>query len=102
LILAAFLALIAGGGYTAYAGGSVYRSLDGGRQELVAAQATIKNASQSADVSQLQIASDELKQAERTLTPGPGMIQPSASPARCRPRAARSMPARTWPRSAPT
>jgi hypothetical protein len=65
LILAAFLALIAGGGYTAYAGGSVYRSLDSGRQELFAAQATIKNASQSADVSRLQVASDELKQAER-------------------------------------
>jgi hypothetical protein len=59
------LALIGGVGYTAYAGGSVYRSLDSGRQHLVAAQSTIKNAAQSADVSQLQTAVAELKQAER-------------------------------------
>lgn len=65
LLLIAVLALIGGAGYTAYAGASVYRSLDLGRQELVAAQLTIKNAGQSADVGQLQTAVDELKRAER-------------------------------------
>jgi hypothetical protein len=65
LIGAVILAVIAGTGYTAYAGGSVYRSLDSGRQELVAAQATIKDASSSADVGQLQTALAQLQRAER-------------------------------------
>ena len=51
-------------GYTAYAAGSVYRSLDSGRRQLVAAQATIKNASSSADVGQLQTAIAQLQSAE--------------------------------------
>jgi hypothetical protein len=65
LLLLAAVALIGGAGYTAYAGGSVYRSLDSGRQELVAAQLTIKNAGPSADVSQFESAVDQLKRAER-------------------------------------
>jgi hypothetical protein len=65
LIPTLLLALLAGTGYTAYAGGSVYRSLDSGRQELVAAQSTIKSASQSGDVGQLQAAVGELQRAER-------------------------------------
>ena len=64
-LLVAVLAVIAAAGYTAYAGGSVYRGLDSGRQELVAAQLTIKNAGQSGDVSQLQTAVDQLRRAER-------------------------------------
>lgn len=64
MIAAILLALIAATGYTAYAGGSVYRSLDSGRQQLVAAQATIKNASSSADVGQLQTAIAQLQSAE--------------------------------------
>ena len=64
MIAAILLTLIAATGYTAYAGGSVYRSLDSGRQQLVAAQATIKNASSSADVGQLQTAVAELQSAE--------------------------------------
>ena len=64
MIAAILLALIAATGYTAYAGGSVYRSLDSGRQQLVAAQATIKNASSSADVGQLQTAVAQLQSAE--------------------------------------
>jgi len=65
LLAIAVLALIVGAGYTAYAGESVYHSLDNGRQELVAAQTTIENAGQSADVSQLQTAAAELQRAER-------------------------------------
>ena len=61
----AVLVLIGAAGYTAYAGGSVYHSLDSGRQELVAAQTTMKNAGRSADVSQLDAALAELKRAER-------------------------------------
>jgi hypothetical protein len=64
LITAIILAVIAGTGYTAYAGGSVYRSLDSGRQELVAAQATLKHASHSTDVGQLQMAVAHLQRAE--------------------------------------
>lgn len=52
-------------GYTAYAGASVYRSLNSGRQQLVAAQATIENAGRSADVGQLQTAVAQLQGAER-------------------------------------
>jgi len=38
------LALLATVGYTAYAGTAVYRQLDSGRQELVAAQAELSTA----------------------------------------------------------
>ncbi len=65
LVLMVILALVAGAGYTAYAGGAVYQGLESGRQELVAAQATIENAGHSADMSQLQTAVAELKRAEQ-------------------------------------
>ena len=47
------LALLATVGYTAYAGTAVYRQLDSGRQELVAAQASMTVAARSADPVQL-------------------------------------------------
>jgi hypothetical protein len=66
LIVGACVVILIGGlGYTAYAGGSVYRSLDNGRQELVAAQVAIKNAGASTDVGQLQTAVAGLQRAER-------------------------------------
>jgi hypothetical protein len=58
------LALLAIGAYTGYAGTQVYQHLDSGRQELVAAQAGIKAASQSGDAAQLRAVSAQLRQAE--------------------------------------
>jgi hypothetical protein len=59
------LALLAAVGYTAYAGTMVYRQLDSGRQELVAAQASMSAAAHSADPAPLQAAAAQLRQAER-------------------------------------
>ena len=59
------LALLAVVGYTGYAGTAVYQQLDSGRQELVAAQAGMSAAVQSADPAQLRVVADQLRQAER-------------------------------------
>jgi hypothetical protein len=59
------LALLAGGGYTALAGAAVYQDLDGGRQALVAAQASMTAAAQTADPAELQRAAAQLKVAEQ-------------------------------------
>jgi hypothetical protein len=62
------IALLAGAGYTAYAGNNVYQSLDSGKQELVAAQASVKVAGRSGDVAALRSADAELKRAEHDFT----------------------------------
>jgi len=62
------LALLAVVGYTGYAGTAVYQHLDSGRQELVAAQAGMSAAVQSADPAQLRVAADQLVQAERDFS----------------------------------
>lgn len=62
------LALLAAVGYTVYAGTMVYRQLDSGRQELVAAQASMSAAAHSADPASLQAAAKQLRQAERDFT----------------------------------
>jgi hypothetical protein len=67
-VLAIVLALVAAIGYTGYAGTTIYRKLDSGRQELVAAQASISTAAQSGDPAQLRAAAAQLKQAERDFT----------------------------------
>jgi hypothetical protein len=67
-VLAIVLALVAAIGYTGYAGTTIYRQLDSGRQELVAAQASISTAAQSGDPAQLRAAAAQLKQAERDFT----------------------------------
>jgi hypothetical protein len=59
------VALLVAGGYTASAGAAVYRDLDGGRQALVAAQASMAAAARSADPAELQSAAAELKVAEQ-------------------------------------
>jgi hypothetical protein len=64
VILLLLLAGVAALGYTGYAGTTVYQHLDSGRQELVAAQASLNAASRTADGAQLQSAAAELKQAE--------------------------------------
>jgi hypothetical protein len=64
VIAVALLALLATAGYTAYAGTAVYRQLDSGRQELVAAQASMTAAARSADPAQLQAVAAQLRQAE--------------------------------------
>jgi hypothetical protein len=58
------LALLLFGGYTAAAGAAVYQDLDGGRQALVAAQASMKAATRSGDAVQLQDAAAQLQLAE--------------------------------------
>src|ERR1700674_3595533 len=65
VIAIAMLALLAAVGYTAYAGTTVYRQLDSGRQELVAAQASMSAAAQAGDPAQLQAAAARLKPAEQ-------------------------------------
>jgi hypothetical protein len=60
--------LVAAIGYTGYAGTTVYRQLDSGRQELEGAQASISAAAQSGDPAQLRAAAAQLKQAERDFT----------------------------------
>src|SRR6202023_4260983 len=59
------MALLAVVGYTGFAGTAVYQQLDSGRQELVAAQAGMSAAVQSADPAQLRVVADQLRQAER-------------------------------------
>jgi hypothetical protein len=59
------LALLVFGGYTAVAGAAVYQDLDGGRQALVAAQASMTAAASTGDPAQLQDAAAQLKLAER-------------------------------------
>lgn len=58
------LALVAAIAYTAYAGVTVYQHLDGGRAELVAAQASMNAATRSGDAARLQTAAAQLKRAE--------------------------------------
>ncbi len=65
LVAIVILALLAGGGYTALAGAAVYQDLDGGRQALVAAQASMTAAAQTADPAELQRAAAQLKVAEQ-------------------------------------
>jgi hypothetical protein len=50
------LALLLAGGYTASAGAAVYQDLDGGRQALVAAQASMTAAARTADPAELRSA----------------------------------------------
>lgn len=69
-VIGVLLALVASVGYTGYAGTTVYRQLESGRLELVAAQAGISAATQSGDPAQLQAAVAQLKQAERDFTDG--------------------------------
>jgi hypothetical protein len=59
------LALLVVGAYTASAGAAVYWDLDGGRQALVAAQASMTAAARSADPAELQSAAAQLKVAEQ-------------------------------------
>jgi hypothetical protein len=59
------LVLLAGGSYTALAGASVYQDLDGGRQALVSAQASMTAAARTGDLAELGNAAAQLKLAER-------------------------------------
>jgi multidrug resistance efflux pump len=59
------LALLAGGGYAAVAGAAVYQDLDGGRQALVGAQASMTAGARTGDPAELQSAAAQLKLAER-------------------------------------
>src|SRR4029077_694684 len=59
------VALLLGGGYTAVAGASVYQDLDGGRQALVGAQASMAAAARTGDPAELRGAAAPLKLAER-------------------------------------
>ena len=65
ILLLALLAVI---GYAGYAATSVYRQLDSGRQQLVAAQASMSAAARSGDPAQLQAAVSQLRQAERDFS----------------------------------
>ena len=51
-------------GYTTYAAGRVYQSLESGRRELVAAQASMKAAAHTGDPDQIRAAATQLKRAE--------------------------------------
>jgi hypothetical protein len=64
VIVIVVLALLAMLGYTSYAGTTVYRQLDSGRQELMAAQAGMTAAAQSADPAQFRAAAAQLRLAE--------------------------------------
>jgi len=59
------LALLVLGGDMALAGAAVYRDLDGGRQALVAAQASMTAAAHTGDPAELQSAAAQLKVAEQ-------------------------------------
>ena len=72
LLFLILIVLLVGGGYTAYAGNSLYQSLDSGKQELVAAQTAIKVAGWSGDLAQLRSADAQLKQAERNFMDAQG------------------------------
>jgi hypothetical protein len=52
-------------GYTTYAGNRVYQSLESGRRQLVAAQASMNAAAHTSDPGLLAAAAAQLKQAER-------------------------------------
>src|SRR5260370_12899534 len=71
-VIAIVLALVAAVGYTGYAGTTVYRQLDSGRQELVAAQAGIGAAAKSGDPAQLRAAAAQLRQGERGFSGAAG------------------------------
>jgi hypothetical protein len=58
------LVLLLFGGYTAAAGAAVYQDLEGGRQALVAAQASMTAATRTGDAVQLQDAAAQLQLAE--------------------------------------
>jgi hypothetical protein len=62
------LALLAVVGYTGYAGTTVYRQLDSGHQELLAAQAGMSAAAQTADPAQLRASAAQLRLAERDFS----------------------------------
>ena len=62
------LALLAAGGYTAWAGATVYLDLDGGRQALVEAQASMTAGARTGDATALETAAAQLKVAERHFT----------------------------------
>jgi hypothetical protein len=59
------LVLLLVGGYTVSAGAAVYHDLDGGRQALVAAQASMTAAAGTGDPAELQSAAAQLKVAEQ-------------------------------------
>jgi len=59
------LALLVVGGDMALAGAAVYRELDGGRQALIAAQASMGAAARTGDPAELQSAAAKLKVAEQ-------------------------------------
>lgn len=59
------IAGLAAAGYTTYAGNRVYQSLESGRRQLVAAQASMKAAAHSADPRLLAAAAAQLQHAER-------------------------------------
>lgn len=61
IVVLALLAMVA---YMGYAGTTVYQHLDSGRQELAAAQAGMKAATQSGDAGQLRASAAQLRQAE--------------------------------------
>jgi hypothetical protein len=64
VIAIVLLALLAAVGYTAYSGATVYADLESGRQDLVAAQASIAAAARSTDPGQLRAAAAQLARAE--------------------------------------
>jgi len=59
------IAGLAAAGYTTYAGNHVYQSLESGRRQLVAAQASMNAAAHSADPRLLAAAAAQLQHAER-------------------------------------
>jgi hypothetical protein len=61
IVALALLALVV---YTGYAGTTVYQQLDTGRQQLVAAEAGMKAATQSGDTAQLRASAAQLREAE--------------------------------------
>ena len=64
VVVTVLIAGLLAAGYTAYAGAGVYQSLESGRQELVAAQASMNAAAHSADPGPLSAAAAQLKHAE--------------------------------------
>ena len=72
VVITVLIAGLLAAGYTAYAGAGVYQSLESGRQELVAAQASMKAAAHSADAGPLSAAATAGSigwQADRILIP---------------------------------
>ncbi len=62
------IAGLAAAGYTTYAGNRVYQSLESGRRQLVAAQASMNAAAHSADPRLLAAAAAQLQHAERDMS----------------------------------